>query len=141
MLSILWSLKILHLKNIFCTTHMYKEYFLFMELLVFLCNCPISSLNNSFYISLSFPGDWPQQFCYITGFVSLNHITVRFLMIVMIVIHNSLHVPCSLFRLKAVRSEFPAGVCKIKCKADIAGGVWATSQSQVSFRKLSFRHF
>ena len=36
-----------------------------------------------------------------------------------------------MFRLKAVRSEFPGGVCKIKCKADIAGGVWATSQSQV----------
>jgi len=34
-------------------------------------------------------------------------------------------------KLKAVRSEFPGGVCKIKCKADIAGGVWATSQSQV----------
>ena len=36
-----------------------------------------------------------------------------------------------LFRLRAERTEFPGGVCKIKCKADIAGGVWATSQSQV----------
>ena len=35
------------------------------------------------------------------------------------------------FRLKAHRNLFPGGVCKIKCKADIAGGVWATSQSQV----------
>jgi len=34
-------------------------------------------------------------------------------------------------KLRAERSEFPGGVCKIKCKADIAGGVWATSQSQV----------
>ena len=39
-------------------------------------------------------------------------------------------------RLRAERSEFPGGVCKIKCKADIAGGVWATSQSQVSNRLL-----
>ena len=33
--------------------------------------------------------------------------------------------------MTARRSLFPGGVCKIKCKADIAGGVWATSQSQV----------
>jgi len=34
-------------------------------------------------------------------------------------------------KLTAHRNMFPGGVCKIKCKADIAGGVWATSQSQV----------
>ena len=33
--------------------------------------------------------------------------------------------------MRAHRNLFPGGVCKIKCKADIAGGVWATSQSQV----------
>ena len=38
----------------------------------------------------------------------------------------------NIFRMGAHRSLFPGGVCKIKCKADIAGGVWATSQSQVS---------
>ena len=43
-----------------------------------------------------------------------------------------------MFRLKAVRTEFPGGVCKIKCKADIAGGVWATSQSQVSSENIFF---
>ena len=38
----------------------------------------------------------------------------------------------SVFRLRAERTEFPGGICKIKCKADIPGGVWATSQSQVT---------
>eukprot|EP00092_Neocalanus_flemingeri_P053659 GFUD01063125.1.p1 GENE.GFUD01063125.1~~GFUD01063125.1.p1 ORF type:complete len:141 (+),score=42.52 GFUD01063125.1:55-423(+) len=34
-------------------------------------------------------------------------------------------------RFPASRQYFPRGVCKIKCEAEIAGGVWATSQSQV----------
>ena len=37
--------------------------------------------------------------------------------------------------MQAHRNIFPGGVCKIKCKADIAGGVWATSQSQARILK------
>merc|ERR1719419_1378950 len=34
-------------------------------------------------------------------------------------------------RFPASRDYFHMGVARIKCEADIAGGVWATSQSQV----------
>ena len=34
-------------------------------------------------------------------------------------------------RFPATREYFQRGVAKIKCEAEIAGGVWATSQSQV----------
>ena len=46
-------------------------------------------------------------------------------------IYLSIYLSISICRMTARRSLFPGGVCKIKCKADIAGGVWATSQSQV----------
>ena len=46
-------------------------------------------------------------------------------------IHLSIYISIHIYRMTARRSLFPGGVCKIKCKADIAGGVWATSQSQV----------
>ena len=38
---------------------------------------------------------------------------------------------CFYFRFPATRDYFNRGVAKIKCEAEIAGGVWATSQSQV----------